>query len=470
MAERKRFEGSSLLVVDDEAEHLLSLRRLFERDGAVVHTAPSGELALEVVRREPVDLILCDLMMPGMSGQDLLRAARAVRPDLDVIVMTAYATVENAVEAMREGAYDFIQKPFKSALILRVVERALERQHLKAENIMLRRELAEISPDNVRGRPIVGRSPALMETMEVVRQAAPSTATVLLHGESGTGKELMARALHEHSGRLEGPFVVVNCAALPESILEAELFGYEKGAFTGATEKKLGRIERAHRGTLFLDEVGELSPPVQAKLLRVLQENELERLGGHETIHVDFRLVSATNRDLEAAVRDGAFREDLYYRLNVIAVRLPPLRDRPEDIPLIADHFVRRYAKKNAKPITGITEEARRACLAYRWPGNVRELENVMERAVVLSKGEILDLPDLPEPIRNASRPKGEIRREGRTLVIPLGTKLEDVERVMITETLKETDGDKTLAAQLLGIAARTIYRKLDAEKKRDDQ
>lgn len=468
MSDKKRFDAASILVVDDEAEHLLSLRRLFERDGATVHTAPSGELALDVVRKESIDLILCDLMMPGMSGQDLLRAARAVRPDLDVIVMTAFATVENAVEAMREGAYDFIQKPFKSALILRVVERALERQHLKAENVMLRRELAEVSPDSVRGRPIIGRSPAMMETLETIRQAAPSTATVLLQGESGTGKELMARALHEQSGRLEGPFVVVNCAALPETILEAELFGYEKGAFTGASERKLGRIERAHGGTLFLDEVGELSPPVQAKLLRVLQENELERLGGHETIKVDFRLVSATNRNLESCVKEGSFREDLFYRLNVIGVPLPALRARPEDIALIGEHFLRLYAKKNGKEMNGITEEARRACLAYGWPGNVRELENVIERAVVLCKNDVIDVADLPAPIREASQDRGEIRRQGRTIVIPIGTRLDEVERVMIHETLEETEGDKTLAAQLLGIAARTIYRKLEAEKPRD--
>ncbi len=470
MSDKKRFEGSTILVVDDEVEHLLSLRRLFERDGAHVHTAPSGELALDVVRKETIDLILCDLMMPGMSGQDLLRAARTIHPNLDVVVMTAFATVENAVEAMREGAYDFIQKPFKSALILRVVERALERQHLKAENVMLRRELAEVAPNSVRGRPIIGRSPAMVETMETIRQAAPSTATVLLQGESGTGKELMARALHEQSNRLEGPLVVVNCAALPESIIEAELFGYEKGAFTGATERKLGRIERAHGGTLFLDEVGELSQPVQAKLLRVLQENELERLGGHETISVDFRLVSATNRDLEACIKEGTFREDLYYRLNVIGVPLPPLRDRPEDIVLIAEHFLRLYAGKNGKPMHGITDEARKAFLSYGWPGNVRELENVIERAVVLTKHDVLDTSDLPAPIREATRERGEIHRQGQTIVIPIGTRLDEVERVMIHETLEQTEGDKTLAAQLLGIAARTIYRKLETKKPKDSE
>jgi two-component system response regulator HydG len=470
MEKKTQLEGATLLIVDDEHEHLLSLRRLFEREGTTVHTAPSGELALDVVRKEVVHVILTDLMMPGLSGQDLMKAARAIRPDIDVIVMTAYATIENAVEAMREGAYDFIQKPFKSALVLRVIERALERQALRAENVMLRRELAEVEPTNVRGRPIIGRSPAMLATMETILQAAPSTATVLLMGESGTGKELLARAIHEQSPRISGPFIAVNCAALPESILESELFGYEKGAFTGANQRKEGRIERAHGGTLFLDEVGEMSPSVQAKLLRVLQEGELERLGGNETINVDFRLVAATNRDLEAAIRDGGFREDLYYRLNVIGVNLPPLRDRPEDILLLAEFFARRFAEKNKKAVHGLTEEAREAFMRYRWPGNVRELENVIERAIVLTRGTTIDLKDLPSPVQSGAggAMREGIRREGAKIVIPVGTKLEDVERALIRETLKETHGDKSLAAQLLGIAARTIYRKLEAERSSD--
>jgi two-component system, NtrC family, response regulator HydG len=467
VSEKSNLDGAVLLVVDDEAEHLISLRRLFEREGAEVHTAPSGELALDIVKKEPVRLILSDLMMPGMSGQELLKAARAIRPEVDVIVMTAYGTVEAAVEAMREGAYDFIQKPFKSALIKRIVERAVEAQSLRAENVMLRKELAEISPDSVRGRPIIGRSPAMIETLELVQQAAPSTATVLLHGESGTGKELLARAIHEQSPRVGAPMVIVNCAALPESILESELFGHEKGAFTGAAQMKEGRIERAEGGTLFLDEVGELSPSVQAKLLRVLQEGEFERVGGNETVRVDFRLVAATNRDLEADVREGKFREDLFYRLNVIAIKLPPLRERPEDIPLIAEHFVRLYAKKNNKRIDGMTDDARAALRRYLWPGNVRELENVIERAVVLTRNETIALRDLPAPLQKTEpHVDAQVQRQGGSVVIPIGTKLEEVERVMIRETLKETDGDKSLAAQMLGIAARTIYRKLEAEKK----
>ncbi len=463
-------KGSVLLIVDDESEHLQSLRRIFERESATVLTAASGELALEVVRKEPIQLILSDLMMPGMSGLELLKAARTIRKEIDVVVMTAYGTIEAAVEAMREGAYDFVQKPFKAAVIKRVVGRAIERQNLRAENVMLRRELAAATPTGEKARPIIGRSPAMLATLETIQQAAPSTATVALHGESGTGKELMARALHEQSSRKEGPFVVVNCAALPETILEAELFGYEKGAFTGANQKKEGRIERAEGGTLFLDEIGELSLPVQAKLLRVLQDNEFERLGGHETLHIDFRLVSATNRDLAAAVKTGEFREDLYYRLNVIGVELPSLRERPEDIPLLADHFLRHYAQKNAKTISGIAEDARKALLGYPWPGNVRELENVMERAVVLTREQIIRLSDLPGPIRESSPQDQAVRRESGRVIIPIGTRLEEVERVMIHETLKETGGDKSLAAQLLGIAARTIYRKLEAERAKEAQ
>ena len=464
-----RLEGATLLVVDDEAAHVTALERLFTREGAVVHKATAGAAALEIVERVPVQLVLADLMMPQMSGQELLKAARALRPEVDVIVMTAYATVENAVAAMREGAYDFVQKPFKSELILRVVERALERQSLRAENLQLRKELREVSPNQVRGRPIVGRSPAMLATLETIQQAAPSTASVLIVGESGTGKELMARALHELSPRIGSPFVVVNCAALPESILEAELFGYEKGAFTGATERRIGRIERAAGGTLFLDEVGELSPAVQARFLRVLQEGEIERLGGHETIAVDFRLVAATNRDLEAALKDGTFREDLYYRLAVIGVELPPLRERPEDVALLAEHFVRRFAQKNGKPIEGLSRAALQVMCSYRWPGNVRELENVVERAVVLTRNPTIGVADLPTPIQNTNAEPGEIRRTGEDIVIPIGTRLDEVERVMIRETLQKTGGDKSLAAQMLGIAARTIYRKLEAERRARD-
>ncbi|TMB33595.1 MAG: sigma-54-dependent Fis family transcriptional regulator [Deltaproteobacteria bacterium] len=462
MSESER-EPATLLLVDDEPANLDSLERIFAREGYRTQRAETGAAALALLRDRPADVVLTDLMMPGMSGQELLRAVRAVAPDAEVVLMTAYGTVEAAVAAMKDGAYDFLTKPLKRHAVLKSVAQALEKRRLVLENKQLRARLAGVSS------PIVGQSPALRATLDIIRQAAPSSATVLLLGESGTGKELFARALHEHSSRAQQPFVPINCAAIPETILESELFGYERGAFTGAVARKEGRIERAQGGTLFLDEIGELSPAVQVKLLRFLQEGEIERLGGTSTVKVDSRVVAATNRDLSAAVQAGKFREDLYYRLNVIQVVLPPLRERVEDIPLLADHFVARYAAKNNKQFSGITPGAMEALEAYAWPGNVRELENAIERAVVLSPGSEIDIDALPQPLLHAARgPRGPIppALEGRTLSIPLGTTMEEIELRVIRETLRHTKGDKNLAAQLLGIAARTIYRKLDREPK----
>jgi len=452
----------TVLVVDDEQENLDSLERIFSREGWRVLLAASAEKGLQTLRSEPVDVVFTDLMMPGMSGQELLRGVRAVAPEAEVVLMTAYGTVEAAVAAMKDGAYDFLTKPLKRHAVLKSAQQALEKRRLLQENKQLRARLAGAQ------QPIVGQSPSLRATLDVIRQAAPSSATVLLLGESGTGKELFARALHEHSPRSPGPFVPINCAAIPETILESELFGYERGAFTGAVQRKEGRIERAQGGTLLLDEVGELTPSVQVKLLRFLQEGEIERLGGTGTVKVECRVVAATNQDLQARVREGKFREDLFYRLNVIQVVLPPLRDRPEDIPLLADHFIARYAAKNGKPIRGLTRAALAALESYPWPGNVRELEHAIERAVVLSRGAEIDEADLPESVRSggAALTAGIAgATEGHTLTVPLGTTMEEIELRVIRETLRQTKGDKNLAAQLLGIAARTIYRKLDREK-----
>ena len=462
MSENER-DLATVLLVDDEPANLDSLERIFAREGYRTQRAETGTAALALLRDRPADVVLTDLMMPGMSGQELLRAVKAVAPDAEVVLMTAYGTVEAAVAAMKDGAYDFLTKPLKRHAVLKSVAQALEKRRLVLENKHLRARLAGVSS------PIVGQSAALRGTLDIIRQAAPSSATVLLLGESGTGKELFARALHEHSSRAQAPFVPINCAAIPETILESELFGYERGAFTGAVARKEGRIERAQGGTLFLDEIGELSPAVQVKLLRFLQEGEIERLGGTSTVRVDSRVVAATNRDLVAAVQAGKFREDLYYRLNVIQVVLPPLRERIEDIPLLADHFVARYAAKNGKQFSGITPAAMEALEAYTWPGNVRELENAIERAVVLSPGSEIDIDALPQPLQQAARgPRGPIPAalEGRTVSIPLGTTMEEIELRVIRETLRQTKGDKNLAAQLLGIAARTIYRKLDREPK----
>ncbi|MFL5396143.1 MAG: sigma-54-dependent transcriptional regulator [Myxococcales bacterium] len=457
-------EPATLLLVDDEPANLDSLERIFAREGYKTQRAETGAAALAALRDKPADVVLTDLMMPGMSGQELLRAVKAVAPDAEVVLMTAYGTVEAAVAAMKDGAYDFLTKPLKRHAVLKSVSQALEKRRLVLENKQLRARLAGVAS------PIVGQSPALRSTLDIIRQAAPSSATVLLLGESGTGKELFARALHEHSTRAQAPFVPINCAAIPDTILESELFGYERGAFTGAVARKEGRIERAQGGTLFLDEIGELSLGVQVKLLRFLQEGEIERLGGTSPVKVDSRVVAATNRDLASAVQSGKFREDLYYRLNVIQVILPPLRERLEDIPLLADHFVGKYAAKNGKQFSGITPSALEALEAYPWPGNVRELEHAIERAVVLSSGSEIDIDALPQPVLQAARggPRGPIPAalEGRTLSIPLGTTMEEIELRVIRETLRHTKGDKNLAAQLLGIAARTIYRKLDREPK----
>ena len=452
----------TVLVVDDEQANVDSVSLVLTGDGANVLRAKTGAEALSALRSERIGVVLTDLMMPGMSGQELLRAVRAIGSDTQVVLMTAYGTVEAAVAAMKDGAYDFLVKPLKKQALLKTVSQAMEKHGLLQENKQLRARLLGAQ------QPIVGQSPSLQATLDIIRQAAPSSATVLLLGESGTGKELFARALHEHSPRSGGPFVPINCAAIPETILESELFGYERGAFTGAVQRKEGRIERAQAGTLLLDEVGELTPSVQVKLLRFLQEGEIERLGGSGAIKVDCRVVAATNQDLAARVREGKFREDLFYRLNVIQVVLPPLRDRPEDIPLLADHFIVRYSAKNAKPIRGLTRAALAAMESYPWPGNVRELEHAIERAVVLSRGAEIDLGDLPEPVRSggAARTAGPAGAlEGRTLTVPLGTPMEEIELRVIRETLRQTKGDKNLAAQLLGIAARTIYRKLDREK-----
>ncbi|MGE0791445.1 MAG: sigma-54-dependent transcriptional regulator [Sandaracinaceae bacterium] len=443
-----RPNATTILVVDDEESNRQSLEKIFEREDFRVLTAGSGREALDQCRQHRVDVVLTDLMMPGMSGIDLIKALSSVAPDAEVVVMTAYGTIETAVESMREGAYDFVEKPLKRMQIVKTVKKAAERHALVEENKTLKRELSAL-----KHRPIVGNSRALRHALEIAHQAAPSSATVLVLGESGTGKELLARYVHEHSGRA-GTFVGVNLAALPETIVESELFGHEKGAFTGATNKREGRIAQADGGTLFLDEIGELSPSVQVKLLRVLQEGEYEPVGGR-TEKANFRLIAATNRNLAQAVEEGSFREDLYYRLNVIAITSPRLASRRDDIPLLADHFIELYANKNGKPRLEIAPEALELLMSYDWPGNVRELENVIERAVVLSKASTLTASDLPTHVAQAERQNDE-------LGFAIGTPLDEIERRVIKATLDHTRGDKQLAAQLLGISARTIYRKLD--------
>src|SRR3954468_24220977 len=439
----------TVLVVDDEASNLASLEKIFLREGMRVLTADGAKGALEIARTHRVHVVLTDLMMPGTSGVELLRALKQVSPDTEVVVMTAYGTVETAVQSMRDGAYDFVEKPLKRMTIVKSVRKAAERQSLVEENRTLRQEIKLLTR-----REIVGTSPALRRVLDIATQAAPSSATVLVLGESGTGKELLARYIHEQSSRARGAFIAVNCSAIPETILEAELFGHERGAFTGAVGRREGRFAKAAGGTLFLDEIGELSPSVQVKLLRVLQEGEYEPIGGN-TVQSDARIIAATNRDLGAEVEAGRFREDLYYRLNVIALTAPPLRSRREDVPLLVDHFLGVYCTKNGRARLTVPSEVLHKLMDYSWPGNVRELENVVERAAVLCRSELLGLADLPDAVASATpRPPSE-------LTFAIGTPLSEVEQRMIRDTLSHTGGDKSLAAQLLGISTRTIYRKL---------
>lgn len=441
----------TILVVDDEASIVEALSRVLAKEGYNPVIARNGKEALELVRRIPVQVMITDLRMPGMGGDDLLKAVKALTPEVEVILMTAYGTVEVAVEAMKRGAYDFISKPLKRATVLATVQKALERAQLVAENRNLRAQLAQVT-----NREMVGHSQILRSTLDMARQAANSSATLLLLGESGTGKELLARYIHRHSPRHDKPFVPVNCAALPESVLESELFGHEKGAFTGAVRARDGRFMEADGGTLFLDEIGEIPASVQVKLLRALQEGEIEPVGGRR-VKVDFRLICATNRDLGKEVKEGNFREDLFYRINVIPIRIPPLRDRAEDIPLLAGHFLRMYATKHDKPAQRFSAEALHLMANYGWPGNVRELENAVERAVVLAQDVEVCVDDLPPELRDPQA------GHGRQVTVTVGTTLEEIERRMIIETLKFTRGDKRFAADLLGIATRTIYRKLES-------
>jgi two-component system response regulator HydG len=458
-------ETATLLVADDDPAVRQSLERALTREGYTVVAAPDGQTALERLREGGVDLVLSDLRMPGLTGLELLREAKAVAPDVDVILLTAFGTVEEAVRAMKDGAIDFLTKPFRQAQLMKVVRQALERRDLIAENRALQRRLDDLLSQG----KMVGVSPAFQRMMTLIKQVADSSATVLIQGESGTGKELVARTIHELSGRRAGPFVAVNCAALPETLLESELFGYEKGAFTGAAARKEGRFELADGGTLFLDEIADLSLVTQPKILRVLQEGEFERLGGTRTQHVDVRVVAATNQDLAGLVRERRFREDLYYRLNVITIVAPPLRDRREDIPHLAQHFVRIYAAKNNRKLEGLGDDALRCFEAHAWPGNVRELENVIERAVILARGPVIDVKDLPEnlvanlSVRLVRPERGEAADDGY-FRIRVGTPLAEVEQRLLEETLRLTGNNKAETARLLGIDPKTVFRKLKRE------
>ena len=460
--------AKNVLLVDDHKPFRDSLAKILEGEGFRVFPASDGEEALDFLRNELIHLILTDLKMPRMDGVELLKVAKTIRPEVEVILITGYGTVDTAVTAMKEGAYDYIQKPFKPREILKLVRKAVEKQSLVLENRMLQERIKDFQ----KFEKIVGRSPAMKRVLEVVAQVAPSSATVLIQGESGTGKEVIAQAIHDLSPRANQPFIKISCAALPETLLEAELFGYERGAFTGAIARKEGRFELANGGTLFLDEIGEVSPTVQVKLLRVLQVGEFERLGGTKTIRSDVRLVAATNMNLLEAVERKTFREDLFSRLNVITLTLPVLREREGDIPLLAHHFLEIFKKKNNKELKGFNPEALEVMSRYSWPRNVRQLENAIERAVVLTKGDMIIPEDLPPEILKAvEMPTAQeaALMDEKTISISLGTPLEAIERRVIEETLRHSRGDKSVASKILGISARTIYRKMEEDKEKEE-
>ncbi len=438
-----------VLIVEDEEKLRRVIQLQLTSSGFDVDQAGSAEEALRLIDR--ADLILTDLRLPGMSGQELIQRVRLQNASVPIVVMTAFGTVENAVEAMKAGAIDFLPKPFSMDHLMAVIEKALEMRALRDENRKLREELGRLYEfDN-----IIGRSTPMQEIFATIERVAPTNATVLLAGESGTGKDLIARAIHYHSPRRDRPFVKINCAALPENLMESELFGYEKGAFTGAASSKPGKFEQADTGTVFLDEIGDVPQVTQVKLLRVLQEREFERLGSNKTRHIDVRVLAATNADLRAALENGEFREDLYYRLNVVPINMPPLRERVEDIPALAEHFVKKHAGELNSPVKSISEDAMAVLIKYHWPGNVRELENVIERSLVLCGGEQLQAGDIR--LDATARPV----TEARDFFLPEGMTLQEHEQVLIRKALDRAKGNKSRAARLLGLTRNALRYRL---------
>ena len=431
------------------------MRRLLElqlaEEGFQARTAGDAETGLQFLSRDPFDLVVTDFKLPGMTGLEFLHAIKRVDANLPVIIMTAYGTVESAVDAMKAGASDYVLKPFSLAELVLVIRKELAAHQLREENRSLREALGQ----RYQYKNIVAESQKMQAVLALVERVAPTNATVLIGGESGVGKDLVARAIHEHSNRASGPFLKINSTAIPENLLESELFGYEKGAFSGAVTSKPGKFELADKGILFLDEIGDVPPPIQVKLLRVLQDREFERLGGTKTHKVDVRLIAATNRDLRAALEEGTFREDLYYRLNVVAIDIAPLRDRKEDIPALADFFVKKYAKETGKPVQGLTPQAIRLLMDYHWPGNVRELENIVQRSVTLCSGTTLDAPDIQFDTTRARR------SSDHEPVLPEGVTLDQWEQEIIREALKRAGGNKSQAARALGLSRNALRYRL---------
>jgi two-component system NtrC family response regulator len=443
-----------ILIIDDEATQRQALAGFLKKKGFEIEKAESGLAGVRMVEKQAIDLILTDFKMPDIDGLEVLKRAKLINPEIDVIVMTAFGSIESALQAMREGAVDYLSKPIDLDQLELVINKTLERKLLVSENRELREQLAE----KFRFEQIISVGEAMEEALNIAGRAAPSKATVLITGESGTGKELVARAIHHTSPRKNKPFVAVNCAALAENLLESELFGHEKGAFTGADRQRKGRFEMADQGTLFIDEVGEIPLATQVKLLRVLQEQSFERVGGAELIKVNVRIVAATNRNLEEMIEAGTFREDLYYRLNVVRLNIPSLRKRKSDIPLLVDYFLKKFTRENAKEIDGISKEAMDQLMKYDFPGNVRELENIIEQAVVLNRGGLLVTKDLPMTVRGA---RDEVRKKNLLEEGTFVERVEAFERELIDEALEAAQGVQTKAAKILGITERHLRYKL---------
>ncbi len=450
----------TILVADDEKNIRNGLSLALEDEGYRVFTAADGEEAWAMLTKEDIDLLITDLRMPKLSGNELLKRVSGAYPTMPVVILTGHGTIESAVDAMRNGAVDFLTKPLNLDRLYVLLKRAFSNLELSDQNKQLKKELEQLRKESSYNR-IVGKSAPMSRLMETVKQVADAQASVLVTGESGVGKELIGDALHHLSSRSEGPFIKVSCASFAESLLEDELFGHEKGAFSGAVSARKGRFELAHKGTLFLDEIGEISQSTQVKLLRVLQERTFERLGGEKSIEVDVRLVAATNRNLAEEVEKGNFREDLYYRLNVVHLHVPPLRERKEDIPLLMSHFLDMYTKVNKREIKGFSSKVKSAMLAYEWPGNIRELANCIESAVVISTSLVIELEDLPSAVSKAL--PDDMRNAGGTgnIVIPVGTRMDQAEKTIILATLESCKGNKSRTADTLHIARKTLHRKL---------
>ncbi len=440
----------TILIIDDEKNIREGLSAALELDGYSVKLAANGAEGLALIEKGDIDLVITDLRMPGVSGEEVLAKVRGESPGIPVIVLTGHGSIDTAVDAMRNGAYDFLTKPLSLDRLSLIVKRALAGRELEIRHSSLQQELdAKTSFES-----IIGKSNEMQRIFQMVRKAADSKASVLITGESGTGKELIANALHNLSPRKDNPFIKVHCAALSETLLESELFGHEKGAFTGAASRKRGRFELANTGTIFLDEIGEINQNVQIKILRVLQDKRFERVGGEETLEVDVRVIAATNRNLEEEITQGRFREDLFYRLNVVHIQVPPLRDRKDDIPLMLNAFLDEFNRENNKSITGFDSRSRSALYKYDWPGNIRQLRNCVESAVVMCSGNEITLEDLPPTVRGAA--------ESNVIQVPMGVTMAEAEKIIIQQNLASNQGNKTKTADILGIGRKTLHRKLE--------